>query len=323
MRDARRGELSDYYDHLRGFLRGILAGDAPAAFDAASRAAALAPDSRAAYDAALVSLWLGCPDEALRRFEALNPDRGAMRGWPSYWTNLAHAQHLTGDFARELEAAREMRSRHPTLRVAWTLAARAFAGRRDTVRLDSLLAAAADLDPEVYWSQASAMVVAGEELAAHGDTLAGMRYLRRADAWLRGRLALHPTNANHLFWQGSALHSLGRYTDARRVLERLARQSPHRTSFVEQAAMAAERAGDVGALARVREPEPQDLGARHVAEARMAAAGGDAATAAARMEQALRRGYRSWPWLHGAAWRDLSPSLGDSALAALVGAPRR
>ncbi|MBX3174003.1 MAG: serine/threonine-protein kinase [Gemmatimonadaceae bacterium] len=320
--DARRGELSDYHDHLRAFLRSTLAGDAPAAFDAASRAAALAPDSRAAYDAALVSLWLGRPKDARARFEALSPDRGAMLGWPSYWTNLAHARHLTGDFAAELRAAREMRARHPNLRVAWTLMARALAAQHDTLRLDSLLVAAEPLEAEVYWSQASLLVVAGEEMAAHGDTTAGMRYLRRAESWLNARLRLHPSESEHLFWLGSALHSMGRYAEAERVLTQRARQSPTRTSFQEQAAMAAERAGSRGALARVRAPEPQDLGSRRVAEARLAAASGDVPVATAQMQEALRRGYRSWPWLHGTAWRDFLGAVADSTLASLVGVPR-
>lgn len=318
--DRRRGELTDYHDGLRAFLRAVLAGDGEGAFDAAARAAEAAPESRAAYDAALVALWLGRADEARRRLERLSPDRGAMLGWPSYWTNLAHARHLTGDYAAELRAAREMRRRHPALRVAWTLEARALAAARDTAGIDSLLTAAADLDPDVYWSQASMLVVAGEELAAHGDSTAGMRYLRRAERFTADRLALHAADPDHLFWRGSALHSLGQYAEARSVLRTLARQSPHRTSFLEQEAIAAERAGDAGALARVRPPPAFDRGARLVAEARVAAARGDVAIARARLQDALRVGYRSWPWLHGVAWRDFV-TVGDPGVAALTGKP--
>jgi tetratricopeptide (TPR) repeat protein len=318
--DRRRGELTDYHDGLREFLRAVLAGDAERAFTAASRAAESAPESRAAYDAAVVALWLGRPDEARRRLERLSPERGAMLGWPSYWTNLAHARHLTRDYAAELAAAREMRNRHPTLRVAWTLEARALAAVRDTVRIDSLLIAAAELDPNVYWSQASMLVVAGEELAAHGDSIAGLRYLHRAESFTATRLGLHPTDADHLFWRGSALHSLGRYGEARAVLRTLARQSPHRMSFLEQEALAAERAGEAGALARVPQPPAFDRGARLVAESRVAAVRGDTGVARARMEDALRVGYRSWPWLHGAAWRDFA-AIDDPVVATLTGRP--
>jgi tetratricopeptide (TPR) repeat protein len=318
--DRRRGELTDYHDGLRAFLRAVRDGEGATAFAAASRAAEAAPESRAAYDAAVVALWLGRPEEARRRLERLSPERGAMLGWPSYWTNLAHARHLTRDHAAELVAAREMRRRHPTLRVAWTLEARALAAVHDTTRIDSLLVASADLDPDVYWSQASLLVVAGEELAAHGDSAAGMRFLQRADSLTAERLALHPTDADHLFWRGSALHSLGRFDEARLVLRTLARQSPHRTSFLEQEAIAAERAGASGALLRLPQPPAFDAGARLVAESRVAAARGEVDVARARLQDALRVGYRSWPWLHGVAWRDFV-TVEDSQIASLTGKP--
>jgi tetratricopeptide (TPR) repeat protein len=319
--ERRRSELTDYHDAVRSYLRAVRDGEGTAAFDAAARAAAIAPESRAAYDAAVVSLWLGRPDEARARLERMSPDRGAMLGWPSYWTNLAHARHLTGDHRAELAAAREMRRRHPALRVAWTLEARALVALRDSAALDSLFAAADSLDPHTYWSQGGMLVTAGEEMAAHGDTLGGRRLLERADAWLAARLQERPADGDHLYWHGSALHSLGRYAEAREALDLLARRSPHRMQFIDQAALAAVRAGDAGALARLAEPPPFDLGARRVSEARVAAAAGDAEQASALMRDALRRGYRSWSWLHGVAWRDLLPLSGDTALARLVGQP--
>lgn len=319
--DRRRAELTDYHDALRGFLRAILAGDVRSAGDAAIRAAELAPDSRAAYDAALTQFWMGRPTEARTRLEVMSPDRGAMVGWPSYWTNLAHARHLTADYAGELLAAREMRRRHPTLRVAWTLETRALVGLGDRRALDSLLTAADTLDPHVYWSQAAMLIVAGDELAAHGDTAGGRVLLERADRWLVERRREQPENSDHLIWHGAVLHSLARYAEARVVLDELARRMAGRTPFVEQAAMAAVRAGDTEALARVPAPAPYDLAVRRVAEARMAAARGDGARATALMRDALRAGYRSWPWLHGVGWRDFLPLQGDTAFARLVGWP--
>jgi hypothetical protein len=319
--DRRRSELTDYHDAVRTFIRAVLVGEAASAFDAAARAADMAPESRAAYDAALFSLWLGRADEARRRFEAISPERGAMLGWPSYWTNLAHARHLTGDHRAELAAAREMRRRHPTLRVAWTLESRALVALGDRRGLDSLLTAADSLDPHVYWSQGGMLVVAGEEMAAHGDTLGGLRLLARADSWLTTRRNERPDVNDHLYWHGAALNGLGRFVEARAVLDSLAGRSPHRSQFAEFAAMTAVRAGDAGALERLPQPPAYDLGARRVSDARMAAAAGDIDRATALMREALRRGYRSWSWLHGVAWRDLLPVVGDTAFARLVGQP--
>ncbi len=321
--DRRRGELTDYHDGLRVYLRAVQAGDGEGALAAASRAAAIAPDSRAAYDAALLALWLGRPAEALARLERMSPDRGAMLGWPSYWTNLAHARHLTGDFEGDVKAAREMRRRHPLLRVGWTLEVRARAARRDTAAINALLVAAGSLDPDIYWSQAAMMVVGGEELSAHGDTLGGRALLERADAWLTARRRLAPDNVDHLYWHGAALHSLGRFAEARGVFRELVRVAPDRVLFKELEAISAERAGERWAMRRVEQPSVFDRGGRLVAEARVAAALGDSVWARERLAEALRVGYRSWPWLHSAGWRDLAVVASDSALARLTGVSTR
>ncbi len=332
--DARRSELTDYHDGVRTFLRAVYSGDGVTAFDAASRAARLAPQSRAAFDAGVVAFWLGRPVEARERLEALDPDRGAMLGWPSYWTNLAHARHLTGDHGGEVRAAQRMRIRHPATRVAWTLEARALAalaataGSPDAKRaalrsLDSLLAVADTLDADTYWSRGSMLTVAGEELSAHGDTTTGRVYLVRAEEWLRGRLALDGENIDHLFWRGTALYSLARFPEAHAVLARHRALVPDRRSSAELEALAAERMGRRGAFEALPPSTSYGLAERYVAESRLAAARGDAGVARDRMRDALRAGYRRWPWLHGTAWRDFSAVSGDTALARLIGLSHR
>ncbi len=328
--DARRGELTDYHDGVRAFLRAVYAGDGVGAFDAASRAAQLAPQSRAAFDAAVVAFWLGRPAIARERIEAIDPDRGAMLGWPSYWTNLAHARHLTGDHAAEVRAAQQMRVRHPTTRVAWTLEARALAALAATSRsveamrsLDSLLAAADTLDRDVYWSQGSMLLTAGEELAAHGDTVAGKALLQRAAEWSRAQLARAPENVDHLEWLAGAAYGLGRWDEAYKAYRDLSRLSPQSNRWGALEALAAERAGVAGALSRVEIPPPYDVARLRVVEARAAAAAGDVERARERMREALRVGHRAWPWLHNGGWRDFSVVRSDTALARLIGLSAR
>lgn len=302
--DSRRAELSDYQQHTLVQLRATLEGDARTAYAAAARAAALAPESRAAYQAGVLALWLGWADSARARFEALSPDRGAMIGWPSYWTNLAHARHLTGAYDLELRAAREMRARYPELRVAWVLETRALAALRDSAAIDALLARAERLDPDVYWSYAGMLVTAGEEYASHGDTLRGLQYAQRARAWLEARLALKPDDPSHLYWKSSALHLAGEFLAERRVLQRLV-SIDDRSTYREALAIAAEYTGDRGALARLPLPRPYDRGGRLVAEMRVAALRGDTAPVASKLRDLDRVGWRSRPWLHGSAWREL------------------
>ena len=103
----------------------------------------------------------------LTALTGMDPDRGLMRGWQSYWTQLSHALHLAADHERELSAMREMRRRYPDSRVAIVLEARALAALGRTQELDSLLLATEALSPDTYWSQAAALVTAAEEFEAH------------------------------------------------------------------------------------------------------------------------------------------------------------
>ena len=113
-------------------------------------AATLAPGSRAPYNAARLALLTNRPSDALTLLTTMDPDRGLMRGWQSYWTQLSHALHLTGDHERELGATREMRRRYPDSRVAIVLEARALAALGRQEELDSLLAATDALSPDTY-----------------------------------------------------------------------------------------------------------------------------------------------------------------------------
>jgi tetratricopeptide (TPR) repeat protein len=312
--DARRGELTDYHDHQRQFLRARLDGDGTAAFEAAAKAAALAPDSRMAYDAAVSAMRLDRASEARRRLEAMSPERGAMIGWPSYWTNLAHARHLTGAHDAELEAAREMRRRHPGLRVAWVLEARALSALGELRALDSLVRAADWLPAETYWSVAGMLVVAGEDLSAHGDTVSGFVYLRRGLEWIAARQRVAAGYGEHLIWQGSALHSLGRFYEAVVVWRRAyAMEERPASDIADRLAISLVQAGRAVPRGLLPPARPFERGVRLATEARLASALGDTASARGKIEDVRRVGFIGWPWLHSEGWREVRTSLRSSA----------
>lgn len=69
---------------------------------------AAAPGSEdAVREAALSARRVGNYDEALDLFARLDPDRGLIARWPSYWYNLSRTHLDKGDPTRALEAARE------------------------------------------------------------------------------------------------------------------------------------------------------------------------------------------------------------------------
>ncbi|MDT8435673.1 MAG: serine/threonine-protein kinase [Gemmatimonadota bacterium] len=317
---TRRGGFTRFQELRWTFLRALLDSDAEAALDAARRTGEIAPTSRTAYNAAQSALDLMRPALARRTLERLDPDRGSLRGWPSYWTALAHARHLTGDHEGELAAARAMRSRHPERRIARVLEVRALAaaGRRE--ELEQALEEQETLSTATYWSLGAALVVAGEELRAHGHAAEGVAMLERGVAWLEARLRETPGLREHRYWIGSALYDLGKWSEAESVFTSLAEEFPERESYTGLAALALARMGRVDeARRRLSGSFPYSLGERGAFLGRIAGIAGDPEMGVTLLIEGLRRGIPGAPWLHAAGWPDLLLLAEDPRLAAVLG----
>ena len=303
---ARRGELTRYDALVAEAMSAQLAGDGQRALAALREAAELAPQARAAYSHAVMAIETDHLDEALERLRAIDPDRGELRGWSSYWTQLAHALHLTGRHEEELAAARELRRRFPTRRVGAVLEARALAALGRAAAVDSLIAAERGQSPTTYWSQGAAMVVAGEELRAHGHRGAEA-WLRRGASWLEQQLALTEGHEGHRENLAAAYYDLGRWADAARLYDRLVVELPSRFDLRGRGALAAARAGLPGADERLGPVPPHHRGEHVAFQARLAMVRGHTARATALFADAVRDGVDGLPWLHAMGWHELAP----------------
>lgn len=309
---GRQALLNPHLDLEVQYLEALLAGDAPRALAAIRRAAEVAPGSRSAYNLAFTALTVNQPAEALAALRTLDPDRGPMRNWAPYWYTLSHALHLLGRFDDELGAAREARRRFPDSRAAWVHEARALAALGRTREIDSLLEQAATLPPDTYWSQGAAMVIAGEELVAHGRPERAPGYFERAESWFANQLARDPNHRGHRYWLGSAYYDQRRWRDAEPYFESLARDAPDDPSFRTGFAVLAAHRGDT-ALAgrRLGLPPAYDRGSHTAARARVAAIGGNLEAAVSLWSQALGQGVGGLVWLHASARPDLLPMASD------------
>jgi tetratricopeptide (TPR) repeat protein len=308
---ARRHEarLSEYDRRQLDYLAALLANDGTRAVAAAKRAVELAPESRAAYNLARDLIAMDRAAEGRDVLERIDPDRGLMKGWPSYWTQLTHARHLTGAHAAELDAARAMRRRFPESRVAMVLEARALATLSRFAALDSLLRVTASLPAATYWSHGAALVVAGEELMTHGDSVRGRTYLRAAVDWLRAALQSDRGRREHRYWLGSALYDLAQWRGADSVFAALHLEFPDRVDYRGLAALARARTGDTAGGFRLLGAPPRFARGEYTTyHARLLAVAGDTAasrTSRARMLEEVASGYA---WLHASAFRDFGRS---------------
>jgi hypothetical protein len=150
------------------------------------------------------------------------------------------------------------------------------------------------------------MVVAGQELVAHGHAAAGGRRLEQGIAWLRAQLKLTPGERGHRYWLAIALYGLGRWPEAEAALGALARDHPDRLRYRGLAALAAARAGAPDAERLLGAAAPHERGTHAAFRARLAALRGDRRAAAALFADAVRDGVETLPWLHASAHADLA-----------------
>jgi serine/threonine-protein kinase len=303
--ERARDRLSEYDRLQLEYLSAILASDGVRAIAAATRAVEIAPESRAAYNLGRDLLAVGRAAEGRQVLERIDPNRGMLQGWSSYWTQLAHARHLTGAHDEERRAARTMRERFPDSRVATVLEARALAAAGNMAALDSLLAHTALLPAATYWSHAAALVVAGEELVVHHDSTRGWPYLERAIQWLRAELRADPGRREHRYWLGSALYDLAQWREAEAEFAALNRDFPDRLLYQGLAALGRARVGDAAGAERVLGPAPPVARSDHTMyRARLAAIAGDSVASRTLRQQALGEIAAGYAWLHASAFRD-------------------
>lgn len=302
---AQSRDLGTYHESVLRFLEALLAGEGAQARVAIQRAAAVAPHSRASYDLAASLLNAGYARAAREQLLTMDPDKGELLGWSSYWTQRAHAEYLLGDHDAEARAAREMARRYPDRRVAHVLEARALSSAGRLKSLDSALTAWDSLPADVYWSQGAAMVVAAEELMRRGRQAEGRAYGERAVSWLTNRLVALPTDRSHRYWLGSALYDLGRFEQAQPYFEGLARDYPERLQFRGLAAVSAARRGDMAAAERwLGSAPPRERGEFLSYQARLAAIAGDTERAISILTTALDAGIDGFAWVPGSGFRD-------------------
>lgn len=316
---ARESELSAYQDESLRYIESLLNGEGEKARAAIQRAADIAPNSRAGFDNAAALLNAGYAQAARDQLKRMNPDRGEMMGWSSYWTQVAHANHMLNDFDGERNAAREMWRRYPDRRVALVLEARALAAAGDIRRLDSALVAWESQPADVYWSQGAGMVVAAEQFLLRGQVAQGQKYAERAVPWFANRLLATPNDRSHRYWLGNALYTLGRYNEARVYFEGLANEFPDRLRYRGLAALTAARRGDTTAANTwLGNPAPRYHGEFLAFQARVAAITGNTEKAINLLTNALECGIEAYPWVPGAAYTDLQPIMKDPRGRALM-----
>ncbi|HSG08946.1 MAG TPA: hypothetical protein VLA36_11355 [Longimicrobiales bacterium] len=125
-----RSHFSDYYQRLIDiYVMRRNGGDWAKSMELARSVAMDYPGTKANYNYALWSNSDGRPREALEALTRLDPDKEPMKGWFSYFAVKCNALHWVGDYAGELQCARDAVQRFPDRGAAHYFVAEALAAQ--------------------------------------------------------------------------------------------------------------------------------------------------------------------------------------------------
>lgn len=286
-----------------------LVGDMAAGHAAGHRLAAAVPNSEWSFPLAWNAAKLGRAKEAIRVLEAIDPERGWMRGFPWYSASLARAYHTIGDHEKGLRLAREGLRREPSNRSYMYNEALALSalGRSDGIMERCARARTVRTNSMFSGNECGNAII---ELRAHG-------YQPAAHALLKAVVADYAMLPDSERVEWPSVEYL--YDAAGTFAERdsLLRQKPaHAISLVQRSLLAAERGDRAGVQAALREmsaapppprwyrdsrlsqPVASDGSSLTFLRAQLAALLGDKAEAVSWLSTYLREGNWELEWYH-------------------------
>lgn len=220
----RRRDLTLWDRAVLDYQLPMLAGNYEAKYEAARKLVELSPDSEFLLKLGQSAYETGRFREAIDALEKLDPDRGWIKGFASYWHFLVFSRHAVGDHESELREVARARSRYPDDPALPLLEMRALAalGRGDSL-LKMVIEALASSDERVLSNVAWTVM----ELRAHDHSETADRLLRVALADYESASTVESLRQGPEGWRfADLLYLTGRWDETRARYETLARENP-------------------------------------------------------------------------------------------------
>jgi tetratricopeptide (TPR) repeat protein len=243
--ERTRNRLSEYDRHWLDYLKARVEGDWAETLDAIRRAAELAPGSKAVYHRGLVAMRHNRPQEAVDALLSLDPERGPMRGWPSYHVVLAHCYLMLDQFENALDAVRRGRAAFgdDAQRIAYEAFALTGLGRVEEVNalVDEMTALPDEgqfQGPGWYTRRIAVF------LRRHGHVDAARSTIERAIDWYEGRPSDTNSTTTWRYPFAVALYAAGRCDESYGVAKPLSEEFPDSYTYRGFVGMVAACRGD-------------------------------------------------------------------------------
>ncbi|MGI9183262.1 MAG: BTAD domain-containing putative transcriptional regulator [Longimicrobiaceae bacterium] len=301
-----RERLGPYDRALLDLMMSWLGDDRAAMYEAAKRAAALAPGSLPHVQWGIEAARLNRPREAIEILSQIDPTRGEVRGWAFYWRYLTQAHHMLGNHRRELQEARRARALDPDDPVYLLFEAQALAALGRLGEVEEVVNARLSLSEQKYPHPGQLMLWVADELRVHGHTDAARKLYTRAIGWYRARPA--EEQERYRAQIGHAHRFAEEWREARALFEQLAAEEPENIAYQGALGVLAARRGDRVEAERIAawlaaRREPYLWGNHSYWRACIAVQLGRKAEAVTLLREAFGQGMwytrqASWPWLH-------------------------
>jgi len=306
--DKSRDKLSPVDRYFVDYIGTLLHGNLEDGYNAARQAALADKGTRQNYRVALAANRINRPKEAIEFLEKLDPERGFMKGWVSYWGQLTLAHHMLGNHKQELKEARKGRKQHPENLSALWFEARALAALGRIKEINKLIDKSRALPPQTE-SPFQIMLDTGQELRAHGYKEASLQVLERAIKWFESRPKEELETRSHRYGLARVLYEAERWKEAQDIFEVLHKEFPDNIRYLGCLGSIAARRGDKEEALRISSlleniDRPYIFGTHTYCRAFIASLLGEKENAVRLLREALAQGIRYWS-LHPAM--DLEP----------------
>ena len=220
--ERRRERLPRLQLLMLNSIAATQAGNRTAVYEALAGAAALAP-SEFRYAHAMSARALHRPRETLRLLDIIDQEQ-RQRGLPANWIVRTILHHELGEHRREAALALRARALYPNRLDNLYACVRALAAEGRIPEVTALLDTALSAPRDPDYTPGGIMLMAAEELRAHGYVAASIPIVQRSIAWYRSTPATeaHPwVHENNL---AGALYLAGQWNEARPLFLKLAEE---------------------------------------------------------------------------------------------------